>query len=336
MKAIQLSKPSFDAFRLVQLDDPVPAPTEVLVRMKAASLNFIDVALAQGAYPGAQFPVIPVADGAGEIVAVGAAVAGLAPGDRVAVHPKCAWPAGRPTAHRARVMRGLSAPGSLRELAAVAADTVVKLPDHLSWEQAAALPITATTAWNALQAADIGPGDTVAVLGTGGSSVAALQLAKARGARVIVTSSSEDKLERARGLGADHLVNYRRTPDWDQQVRELTEGRGADLVLDTAGADTLDRSLAAARHGGTVFAIGFLTGGQAQIDLMRVIVNSLRLLGNNTGSAEDLSDAMAAVAAHRIEPVVDRVFGLDALHQAYETLATTRSHFGKLAIALDF
>lgn len=336
MKAIQLEKPSFDAFRLVELNDPKPAASEVLVRMKAASLNYIDVALAQGAYPGARFPVIPVADGAGEVVAVGADVAHLAPGDRVVVHPKCAWPAGRPTAHRARVMRGLSAPGSLRELAAVAADTVVKVPDHLSWEQAAALPITATTAWNALQAADIGAGSTIAVLGTGGASVAALQLAKARGAAVIVTSSSEGKLERARGLGADHLINYRSTPQWDEKVRDITGGRGADLVLDTAGAQSFSRSLKAARHGGTIFTIGFLTGGQTEIDLMLVIVNSLRILGNNTGSAEDLSDAVAAVAAHRIQPVVDRVFGLDALAQAYETLATTQTHFGKLAISVDF
>ncbi len=336
MKAIHLTQASFDGFRPVDVDDPTPSPSEVLIRMKAASLNFIDVALAQGAYPGASFPVIPVADGAGEVVAVGSEVSGLAPGDRVAIHPKSAWAAGRPTAPRARTMRGLSKPGSLRAYAAVAADTVVKVPDHLSWEQAASLPITATTSWNALEAASIGPGHTVVVLGTGGSSVFALQLAKARGASVIVTSSSDDKLERARGLGADHLINYRSTPDWDVKVREITQGHGADLVLETVGAQTFGQSLKAVRHGGTVFTIGFLSGGQTNIDLMLVIVNSLRLLGNNTGSAEDLSDAVAAIAAHRIEPVVDQVFGLDSVPLAYETLAAKKSHFGKLAINLDF
>jgi NADPH:quinone reductase-like Zn-dependent oxidoreductase len=336
MKAIHLTQPSLDAFRSVRLDDPSPGPQEVLVRMRAASLNYIDVALAAGAYPGASYPVVPVADGAGEIVAVGREVADLVPGDRVAIHPKCAWAAGRPTSRRARIMRGLSAPGSLRELAAVAADTVVKLPAHLTWEQAASIPITATTAWNALRSADIGPGSTVVVLGTGGASVVTLQLAKARGASVIVTSSTDEKLERARSLGADHLINYRASPHWDEKVRDITGGHGADLVLDTAGSQTMNQSLKAARHGGTVFAIGFLTGGEAPIDLMRVIVNSLRILGNNTGSAEDLGDAMAAIAAHRIEPVVDRVFGLESLREAYDALAGGGSHFGKLAIALDF
>jgi NADPH:quinone reductase-like Zn-dependent oxidoreductase len=335
MKAIQLTQPSLDAFQTVRLDDPSAGPGEVLVRMKAASLNYIDVALAAGAYPGASYPVIPVADGAGEIVALGASVTGLAVGDRVAIHPKCAWAAGRPTAHRARIMRGVTAPGALRELASVSADTVVKLPDHLSWEQAAAIPITATTAWNALKAANIGPGNTVAVLGTGGSSVFTIQLAKARGATVIVTSSSDEKLERARGLGADHFINYRAQPHWDEAVRDITGGLGADLVLDTAGAQTIDRSLKAARHGGTVFTIGFLTGGAASIDLMLVIVNSLRVLGNNTGSAEDLAEAVAAIAAHRIEPVVDRVFALDSLRDAYEMLGGAKSHFGKLAISLE-
>ena len=336
MKAIHLTQASLDAFRFVDIDEPQPAPSEVLVRMKAASLNFIDVALALGAYPGASYPVIPVADGAGEVVAVGSEVTGLARGDRVAIHPKSAWAAGRPTAARARTMRGLTAPGSLRAYAAVAADTAVKVPDHLSWEQAASLPVTTTTAWNALQAADIGPGRTVVVLGTGGSSVSALQLAKARGAQVIVTSSSDEKLQRARALGADHLINYRSTPEWDTAVRDITGGKGADLVLETVGAQTFGQSLKAARHGGTVFTIGFLTGGQTTVDLMLVIVNSLRLLGNNTGSAEDLSDAVAAIAAHRIQPVVDEVFGLESLHKAYETMATKKTHFGKLAITIDF
>lgn len=336
MKAIQLTRPSFDAFRVARLDEPVPSRGEVLVRMKAASLNFIDVAVATGAYPGPAFPLIPVADGAGEVVAVGLHVDTVAPGDRVAIHPKALWPAGRGTARNARVMRGVNLPGSLREYAVVSADTLVKLPSHLSWEQAAGLPIAATTAWNALTAANIGPGKTVAVLGTGGASVFAIQLAKACGATVIVTSSSDEKLARAKRIGADHLVNYRATSQWDREILSVTDGVGVDLVLETAGAETFARSLNAVRHGGTVFTIGFLSGAKAEVDLMTIIVKSIRVQGNNTGSAADLADAVAAIAAHAIEPVVDKVYGIVGVQEAYETLAAGKSHFGKLAIRLDF
>ncbi len=336
MNAIQLTRPSLDAFRVVQLDDPLPQRGEALVRIRAASLNFIDVAVATGAYPGVAFPLIPVADGAGEVVAVGPEVDTVSPGDRVAIHPKALWAAGRGSARQAAAMRGITLPGALREYAAVSADTLVKLPPHLSWEQAAALPITATTAWGALSVAGIGPGSTVAVLGTGGASVFALQLAKARGATVIVTSSSDEKLARAQQLGADHLVNYRKTPRWHLQVLEITQGLGVDLVLETAGAATFANSLAAVRHGGTVFSIGFLTGGKTEVDLMSIIVKSIRVQGHNTGSAEDLADAVAAVAAHRIEPVIDKVYGLGEVKQAYEALATGSGHFGKLALRLDF
>ena len=336
MKAIQLIRPSFDSFRVAQLDEAVPGRGEALVHMKAASLNFIDVAVATGAYPGPAFPLVPVADGAGEVVAVGPDVHTVAPGDRVAIHPKALWVAGRGTARNAHVMRGVNLPGSLREHAVVSADTLVKVPPRLSWEQAAALPITATTAWNALVAADIRPGRTVAVLGTGGSSVFAIQLAKACGATVIVTSSSDEKLARAKRLGADHLINYRATPQWDREILAITDGAGADLVLETAGAETFARSLNAVRHGGTVFAIGFLSGGRADVDLMTIIVKSIRVQGNNTGSAADLADAVAAIAAHAIEPVVDRIYGLGEVQAAYETLAAGKSHFGKLAIRLDF
>lgn len=336
MHAVHLTHAALDAFRPASLDDPSPAPGEALVRMKAASLNFIDVAVASGAYPGPRFPLVPVADGAGEVIAVGSEVDTLVPGDRVAIHPKALWPAGRPSARTAHAMRGVNLPGALRELAAVRADALVKLPPHLSWEQGASLPITATTAWNALRTADIGPGSTVAVLGTGGTSVFAIQLAKARGATVIVTSSSDEKLDRARRLGADHTVNYRALPAWDEAVRSFTGGLGADLVLESAGAATLSRSLNAARHGGTVFTIGFLSGSKTELDLMSVIVKSIRLQGNNTGSAADLADAVAAIAAHLIEPVVDRVYELADLRAAYQSLAAGRTHFGKLALTLDF
>jgi len=336
MNAIQLTRPSLDAFRVAQLDEPVPGRGEALVRMRAASLNFIDVAVATGAYPGPAFPLVPVADGAGEVAAIGPEVDTVAPGDRIAIHPKALWAAGRGTARNAHAMRGVNLPGSLREYAVVSVDTLVKVPPRLSWEQAASLPITATTAWNALAVADVGPGSTVAVLGTGGASVFAIQLAKARGATVIVTSSSDEKLARAKRIGADHLVNYRATPEWDQEILTITDGVGVDLVLETAGAETFARSLNAVRHGGTVFTIGFLSGVKTEVDLLTIIGKSIRVQGNNTGSAADLAAAVGAIAASGIEPVVDRVYSVGGAREAYQTLAAGKSHFGKLAIKLDF
>jgi NADPH:quinone reductase-like Zn-dependent oxidoreductase len=336
MQALQLVRPSFDALESVLLPDVAPARGQALVRVRAAGLNYIDVAVANGTYPGLTYPLVPLADGAGEVIAVGPEVDTIVPGDRVLVHPKALWPAGPPSARAAAAMRGVSLPGAAREYAAVSVDTLVKVPEHLTWEQAAALPITATTAWNALQAADIGPGRSVAVLGTGGTSVIALQLAKARGARVFVTSSSDEKLERARKLGADELVNYRRNPAWDDEILARTAGEGVDLVLETAGAQTFARSLRAVRHGGTVFTIGFLSGVSTRLELMQIITKSLRVVGNNTGSAVDLTAAVAAIRAARIEPVVDHIYELNTLPRAYAALAEGRGHFGKLAVRVAF
>lgn len=335
MRAIQLTGPSLDAFASVDLPEPPPpGHGQLHIAMRAASLNFIDVAVALGQYPGVSFPLIPVADGAGEVLAVGEGVSAFNVGDRVALHPKARWAAGRPTVERSRVMRGVNLPGVLMQVATVDASAVVKAPDHLSWEETASLPIVATTAWNALQAARIGPGSHVVVLGTGGTSLMTLQLAKARGARVIVTSSSDDKLARAQVLGADHIVNYRAHPAWDDEVQRLTDGVGADLVLETVGPQTFMRSLGAVRQGGTVFTIGFLSGTMGQIDLLPLILKSVRVQGNNTGSAEDLADALAAIAAHRIKPVLGRTFPVRRIEDAYRSAAEGGS-FGKLAITLD-
>lgn len=336
MHALELTAPSLDSLHRIEQPDPSPRRGEALVGLRAASLNFIDVAVATGAYPGPTFPLVPVADGAGEVVAVGEEVDTVKPGDRVIIHPKALWVAGRPTVRTARTMRGVNLPGALRELAAVSADTLVKAPNHLSWQQAATLPIAATTAWNALVTADIAPGSTVVLLGTGGVSIYALQLAKARGASIVIASSSDEKLARAQALGADHLVNYRANPAWDQAVMDLTGGVGADLVLETAGVQTFARSMAAVRQGGTIFTVGFVTGTVGEIDLMPIIAKSIRVQGSNTGSAADLADAVKAVAAHRIEPVVDKTYVLEDVREAYQALAGGGSHFGKLAITVEF
>lgn len=335
MRAVFLNGPSLQDLQKVELADPAPPGRgQVLVRMRAASLNFIDLAVAYGQYPGVGYPLIPIADGAGEIVAVGDDVTGLKIGDRVAVHPKALWTAGRGTMENTSAMRGATLPGALREFAVLDAASIICLAGHLSFEQGAALPIAATTAWNALTCAAAGPGSTVVLLGTGGVSIFALQLAKARGARVIITSSSDAKLEQARALGADETINYATSPDWDEKVIQLTGGRGADLVLETVGSATFPRSIAATRHGGVVFTIGFITGTSTQIDLMPIIVNMLHLQGNNTGSVEDLAKTMAAIDAAHIEPVLADIFPLDELAAAFEKLSS--GPVGKIAINIDW
>lgn len=333
MKAIQLTAPSLDAFRRTELPEPKAARGEVLLRLRAASLNFVDVAIATGNFPGASFPMVPVADGAGEIAALGDGVDGWKVGERVVPHFMPNWLGGAITPHNVAALRGISLPGSLAEYVAVPASSLVALPAHLDFVHGAALPIAATTAWNAVRSAQLRPGAVVLLLGTGGVSIFALQFAKAHGATVILASSSDDKLERARQLGADQLINYRATPAWDEEVLKLTAGRGADLVVETVGGATIARSLNAAAVGGTVFTVGFVGGTAAPIDLLPVIVKALRIVGNNTGSVADLAEAARAIAAHRIVPVIDRVFDIEQTAAAYAELAAGGRHFGKIAIA---
>lgn len=332
MNAIELTAPDLNAFRAVERPTPEPGRGEVLVRLRAATLNFLDVAIATGKFPVAAFPIIPVADGAGEIAALGEDVTGWGVGDRVVPHFMPNWHGGVITPHHVSALRGVTRPGSLADYVVVPAASLVALPAHLDFIHGAALPIAATTAWRAVRSAEVRPGSVVVVLGTGGVSLFALQFAKASGATVIITSSSDEKLERARRLGADHLINYRSTPAWDAAVLELTDGRGADLVVETVGGASLTRSFNAAAVGGTVFTVGFIAGTTASIDLLSIIVKALRVVGNNTGSVADLAEAARAVEAQRIVPVIDRVFGIDDTRAAYAELNAGSRHFGKIAI----
>lgn len=334
MKVVELTSASPKALRAATYADPCPGPGEVLVRLRAASLNFLDIAVATGAIPIPAFPLIPVTDGSGEIAELGAGVTRWAVGERVVPHFMPGWQDGEMTPAVIIDRRGLTRPGSLAQYVVVPATSLVAVPEHLDFAQAATLPIAATTAWRAVRAARLGPGRTALVLGTGGVSIFAVQFAKANGARVIVTSSSDEKLERARSLGADVAINYRRTPEWDAEVRNATDGRGADLVLETGGAETFPRSLNAAAMAGTVFVIGFLSGVVAAVDVIPVIEKGLRIQGNNAGPVADLRAAAAAIAAHRLIPVVDEVFSMSDAISAYEHVAKG-GHFGKIALEVD-
>ena len=332
MNVIELAGPSLDALRPASRDVPRPGSGKVLVRLSAASLNFLDVAVATGVYPGPTFPMVPVADGAGEIAELGDGVEHWAVGDRVMPHFLPDWQDGSLTPSALDARRGVTRPGSLAEYVAVPAASLVAIPAHLSFVQAATLPVAATTAWRAVRSAAIGPHSTVLLLGTGGVSIFALQFAKAHGAQVIITSSSDEKLARARTLGADYTINYRQTPDWAAETLRLTAGRGVDLVLETGGTETFAQSVGVAAMGGTVFVIGFLTGTRATLDVVPVMERQIRILGNHTGPVAALRAASAAMAAHKLVPVVDRVFEMSDAAAAYAHLNGGKSHFGKIAV----
>jgi NADPH:quinone reductase-like Zn-dependent oxidoreductase len=333
MRAFQLK--SGDAWQLAlgEAAMPSPAADEVLIRLHAAGLNYLDLMVARGKLGNADTspPFVPGTDGAGEIVAVGDRVRGWAAGDRVISGSIVDWSAGLPTEANGQRIRGVTLPGSLADYAVVPASALVRIPDGMAYTQAVTLPIAATTAWNAIQKSRTGPASTVALLGTGGVSLFALQYAKAAGARVILSSSSDEKLERARQLGAVVLINYRTRPAWDEAVLEATDGAGADLVVETVGGGTFARSVNAAKIGGTVYVVGFIGGMEVTMPVLPVMVKTLNILGSQTGSTSDLQGAVRALHQSRIEPVIDRIFSFEAAADAYRYLESG-AHFGKVVI----
>jgi NADPH:quinone reductase-like Zn-dependent oxidoreductase len=317
-----------------------PGPGQVLVRVRATSLNYRDLMIVRGVYnPKQTLPLVPLSDGAGEVTVVGEGVTSVVPGDRVAGTFVQDWTAGEfQQVYWSRSTLGSPLPGMLREYALLPERGVVKFPEHLSFEEAATLPCAAVTAWNALVTqGGIKAGDTVLVQGTGGVSLFALQFAKMHGARVIATSSSDEKLARAGELGADEGINYKKVPDWDSPARELTGGLGVDHVVEVGGAGTLERSLRAVRAGGTVSLIGVLTAGAdgvGKIDPMPILFKAATVRGILVGSREMFEQMNRGIAQARMRPVVDRVFSIEEARAAYEHLAGA-GHFGKIVIRID-
>lgn len=334
MRAVEAADFSIDALRLTQRPVPQPRRGEILVRVRAATLNYRDLAvLTEKYFPTLPLPYVPASDASGEVVEIGEDVTRFKVGDRVMPIYTQGWHDGRPTPAQ-RTTRTLGAPlaGVLQDYVVVPADDAVSTPAHLSDTEAAALPIAALTAWSTLQEGDVKPGDVVLVQGTGGVVLFGLQFAKLAGATVIVISSSDDKLRRAKELGADIGINYRTTPDWHVAVKEATGGRGADIVIETAGA-TLQKSLAALAFGGFVGVVGFVAGYEATIPLRALLGPMVRVQGIAVGSRTRFEAMNRAIARHHLRPVIDSVFLLEKSADAFRHLRSGQ-HFGKVAISM--
>jgi len=334
MRAYELQPRDGDALTLVDRRAPALGPGDVRVRVRAVSLNFRDLTIAKGARK-RKAPVVPASDGAGEVLEVGSAVTRFTRGDRVAAAFFPSWQAGELSDyHHARALGGTH-DGMLAEEVVLAESAWVRIPDRLSFEAAATLPCAGVTAYHALfEAARLGPGDVVLVQGTGGVSIFGLQLAKAAGARVIVTSSSAAKRERALALGADHVIDYKADLAWGDSARAWTGGRGADIVIEVGGPGTFDQSVAALRYGGTMSILGVLTGVRGEVSTYGVFHKALRIAGVYVGSVAMFESFVRALEATRIEPVIDRTFGFTEAKDAYAYLASG-AHFGKVVIRVD-
>ncbi len=334
---VALLKDAFGIDNLALTEAPEPSPRygQIVLRIRAASLNYRDLLVVKGLYnPKLPLPFVPFSDGAGDVVAVGDGVSRVKTGDRAAGIFMQGWLDGEVTEAKAKSALGGGAEGMLAEYVVLHESGVVKIPDHLSYEEAATLPCAGVTAWHAVIESGVRPGESVLVLGTGGVSLFALQFARLAGARVIVTSGSDEKLARAAQMGAGDGINYRTVPDWDRRVRELTGEAGADLVVEVGGAGTLPQSLRAVRMGGQVSLIGVLTGASGEINPLPVIMKKIRLQGIFVGSREMFEGMSRAISEHRLHPVVDRVFPFEEAREALRYMESG-AHFGKICISIS-
>lgn len=337
MKAYELQKPGgVDAWVQVQKPEPKPGPGQALVRIRAVSLNYRDLMIAKGGYnlQGPSRPVIPLSDGAGEVVAVGQGVTRVKPGDRVAPTFFQNWTDGEAKREQLRALGAGDVDGVLAEYVAVDAEALVHLPEGYSFEEGATLPCAAVTVWNALVAQGrLQKGQTVLALGTGGVSIFALQFAHMLGARALITSSHDEKLERARKLGADGTVNYKKHPDWEEKILELTGGKGAEQVIEVGGAQTLPKSVRAAASGGHIHLIGLLSGARGTPDASLAGSKTVHFHPIYVGSRAMFEDMNRAITQHQLKPVIDRTFPFEQAREALRYLEAG-AHFGKVVITV--
>ena len=335
MRAYRLHSFGVDDLKLEDVTPPKPGPGEIVLDVKALSLNYRDLMVTKGQYnPKLKLPATPISDGAGVVSAVGAGVTRVRVGDRVMSHFIAGWIDGPFRQAYTGTTLGTPGAGLAAEQVALPAEAVLPLPAGYDFAQAATLPIAALTAWSVLvTVGNVQPGQSVLALGTGGVAIFAVQLAKALGARVIITSSSDDKLERARKLGADHTINYEKTPDWEQMVLEFTGGEGVDVTVETAGPGTLDRSMKATRAAGTIGLLGALTGRQGAITTGLILMKRLRIVGIMVDSRAAFEALSRFIGEHKIRPVIDRHFEFAQLPEAFRHMEAGR-HFGKIVVAM--
>jgi len=335
MKLYEIADPKgIDSLKLSERPTPKPGPGEVLMRVRAVSLNYRDLAMVKGGLARMmKLPLVPLSDGAGEIVETGPGVVRLKKGDRVAAIFTQGWLSGPPYAGMYSSSLGGGIDGMLAEYVVLREDGFVRIPDYMTFEDAATLPCAAVTSWNALVVeGNIRSGDTVLVMGTGGVSISALQIARIHGARVIATSSSDAKLERLKQLGAAEVINYKTTPAWDKRTLEVTGGLGVDHVVEIGGAGTLPQSINAVKTGGVVSLIGILSGA-GSIDPMPLLFKNARIQGILVGSREMFEAMNRAFEVNHVQPIIDKVFPFDQAREAYHHLASG-AHFGKVVITI--
>jgi NADPH:quinone reductase and related Zn-dependent oxidoreductases len=336
MKVYQIQPGAgLDGLSLDERSEPMPAPGQVLIKVKAVSLNDRDLLILKGLYPGVIEPVIPVSDGVGEVVAVGSGVMRVKVGDRVIGTFFPRWIDGPLSPAKREVALGGTRDGLLAEYSLLDAEGLVFAPDHLSDEEASCLPCAGVTAWRALtNGVGFVPGETVLVQGTGSVSQFAMQFARAAGSRVILISSSDEKLEKARTLGADAGINYQTTPDWDTRVLELTDGVGVDRVIEVGGAGTLARSINAVRDEGQISLIGVLAGWAQEVGIAPLIAKNVHIQGLTVGSRAAFEEMNRAIRASKVRPVIDRTFPFSEARNALASLEKG-GRFGKIVIRVS-
>jgi NADPH:quinone reductase-like Zn-dependent oxidoreductase len=335
VKAYQIKQFGINELSISDIERPRPAENEVLVKVRAASLNYRDLMMVEGIYnPKLRLPLVPFSDGAGEVVEVGDSVTRWKVGDRVCPIFMQGWTDGELDHAKSKTTLGGDRDGCLREYGVFSEQGLVAIPEHLSFEEASCLPCAGVTAWNALMVSGgLKKGDTVLCQGTGGVSLLALQFAKAAGANVVITSSSNEKLEKAKTLGADELINYREREDWDSLVLEVTEKRGVDHVIEVGGPGTLQRSMRAVKMAGHIAVIG-VVAGKGEFNNVPIFMKALRLIGVFVGSRAMFEEMNKEISRSKIRPVVDRTFAFDEALEALRLMKGGR-HFGKIVVNIQ-
>ena len=331
MKLIELHNFGDDGFQQTERGTPSPCIGEVVIKVHAASLNFRDFMIAKGLYnPNIELPLVPLSDGAGEVVSVGNDVTEFNVGDRVM---SVFWQDWNVNNSSRMISTGSDAGGVLTEYAVLPKEAILPIPEYMTYQEASTIPCAAVTAWTCIKAANIGSGDSVLLLGTGGVSILALQILKAMDANVIITSSSNEKLERAKELGADHTINYNENPEWGSEAFSLSNG-GVNLVIEIGGESTFPQTINALAIGGHISVIGALGGINVELNLMQMVFKNVHVHGITVGSREDHMELNNFLEKHEIHPVIGKTVGFDkAINEIYGM--SSGSHFGKIVIDIN-